>query len=316
MELKDIARKLKNEKSVAIFCHVLPDGDCIGSAVALKLALIKAGIYAEVFCDDVIPEKFSFLPETSSFKRELAGNFSAFFAVDCADLTRIGKFSNNFSSFKNTYNIDHHISNTRYADNNYVKNNSSNCENIYELICLMGIEIDGDIANLLMTGVMTDTGNFRHSSVTANTFAVAGRLLTLGANVNQIHYYMFTRQSKQRAALFGKVMTKIRYFADGKMALISIFTSDFKETGAKIEETEGFIDFLTGIEGVEVAVSMRETENGAFKISLRSKKTNVNEIAAIFGGGGHERASGCKIFGEYEEVVDKIRYAVISHMAE
>ena len=316
ISLTDLSLKLKGEKSVAVICHVRPDGDTIGSAFALALALEHLGISAVVACDDALPSRFFFLNPIKEVKRALDGDYSAIIAIDCADITRLGNFYEQFNKHKNTYNIDHHVSNTRYAKINYVLDNASNCENVFELIDALGVEITEDIANLLAMGVMTDTGCFKHKNVTANTLFVAGKLKEKGANLNDIYYNMFSAQSKERAKLFGRTMSKIRYELDGKLAIASILQKDLLEVGAEQSETEGFIDFLMGINGVEVGICILEIAKNKYKISFRSKSADVNAVASSFGGGGHILASGCQISGEYEEVVDKLTFAVSRELPE
>lgn len=310
ISLTELSNKLKSEKKIALFCHVRPDGDSLGSALALKNAFNNLGIEADVYCDDPVPSRFFFLNAVNVVKNVFAGNYTALIAVDCADITRLGSFSDVFLSHKNTYIIDHHISNTRFAKINYVVDNASNSENVLDLISEMNSNIDTETANLLLMGVMTDTGNFRHKNVTPKTFYSAGKLLELGADVNKIYYYMFSAQSKERAKLFGQTMSKIRYFLDGRFAVATVRLVDFESTGAEQSETEGFIDFVMGIKGVEVGACVMETQKDKYKISFRSKSADVNAVAGTFGGGGHVLASGCQISGDYEEVVDKIYLAV------
>ena len=310
ISLRELADKIKGEESVALFCHVRPDGDTIGSALGLKLALETLGIKADVFCDDPVPSRFSFLKETAYIKNEISDNYSAFIAIYCADIQRLGGFAEKFLAHKNTYVIDHHISNDRFAKTSYVFDNASNCENVLALIEELGAPISVDMANLLATGVMTDTGNFRHKNVTAQTLHSAGKLVEKGADLNNIYFHTFSAQSKERAKLFGRTMEKIRYFFDGRFAVATVRLSDFAAVGAKQEETEGFIDFVMGIVGVEIGACVMEIKPDKFKISFRSKSADVNAVAGSFGGGGHTLASGCQINGEYEEVIDKIQFAV------
>lgn len=310
ISIKAIAEKLKNEKSAAIFCHIRPDGDAIGSAVALCHALKSLGKRADVFCSDSIPERFSCIDGVKDIRSVFSGEYSAFVAVDCADTGRIGEFGSEFSKRNNTYNIDHHISNTRYAKYNCVVDNASNCENVFDLIKAMNCPVTESIADALATGVVTDTGNFKHKNVTSKTFYTAAELKERGADFNKIVYRMFTEQTPARAKLFGLVMSKIRYLLDGKLAVASVFKSDLEKSGALPDETEGFIDFVMGIKGVEVGVCIMQTDEDNFKCSFRSKSADVNAVAGRFGGGGHILASGCRIQGEYEEVIDDIRYAV------
>ena len=157
---------------------------------------------------------------------------------------------------------------------------------------------------------MTDTGNFRHKSLTPKTFLVASKMLEQGADINKINYHMFSAQTDKRAKLFGMTMDKIRYFHDRRFAVASILLSDLEKSGALPDETEGFIDFVMGIKGVEVGACVLEIKKDKFKISFRSREVDVNAVASRFGGGGHILASGCQIAGEYEEVIDKLCFAV------
>ncbi len=318
ISITELANKIKRETSVAIFCHVRPDGDALGCALALKLALKSLGVKAEVFCDEIVPSRFYFLNETTTVRKgfSLDDGYSALIATDCAELTRLGEFATTFNSFKNTYSIDHHISNTRFAKENYVVDNASNCENVYDLILEMGVEITQDIANLLAMGIVTDTGNFKHNNVTTKTFSVASVLKDKCADFNQIVYNNFTKQSKARAKLFGSVMSKIRYMLDDKFAVITITKRAIEEANASPDETEGFIDFIMGIDCVEVGAALLEISKNKYKVSLRSKTANVNAVASAFGGGGHISASGCLLHGEYEEVVDKLRFEVSKELPE
>ncbi len=315
--LSQLSSKLKSEKSAALFCHIRPDGDTLGSALALCLCLNNLGIKSEVFCDDSVPPRFLFLNSASLVKSQFDNaEYSAFVAIDCADITRLGDFAQLFSEHKNTYSIDHHISNTRYAKYNYVVDNASNSENVLSLIKEMGGAINTEIANLLAMGIMTDTGNFKHQNVTANTLFSAGELIEKGANLNVIHYNMFSKQSKARAKLFGHTMANLRYFLEDKLVIATVMQKDMEQVGAVANETEGFIDFLMGIESVQVGICILEVNKDKFKISFRSKSTDVNAVANMFGGGGHVLASGCQIAGEYEEVVDKLVFAVSRHIPE
>lgn len=316
ISLEEISKKLFNEKEVALFCHIRPDGDTVGSALALRNALLSKGIKADVYCEDSISSSFSYLKNVQDVKKEMKDEYSALVAIDCADISRLGKFGAEFVKHKNTYSIDHHISNTGFAKYSYLLDNASNCENVYDIIKTQDIEIDYDTANLLATGIITDTGNFKHKNVTANTLKVAGELFNCGADFNKIIYCNFTMQSKERALLFGITMQKIRYFLDGKLAVASVRLTDIEKSGAKQDETEGFIDFVMGIIGVEVGICLLETEKDKYKVSFRSKTADVNAVASTFGGGGHTLASGCRINGEYEEVVDKLRFAVSRYLPE
>ena len=308
-----IVEKLNSSKIVAIFCHARPDGDALGSGLALCLALINNGKKAYLMCEDAPPEKFSFLPAMKSVRNALPGdNFDTFISVDCADINRMGIFGKAFSRFgKTTINIDHHISNSGFAKYNYVIECPASCEILTDILIEAHYDVNKEIADLLMLGLVTDSGNFAHMDVSPKTFETAAFLRGRGADVNAINYNMFLRQPKSRAVLYGRVMNDMRFALDSKLAIIVITMADLAECGADRSLTEGFVDFPLTVDGVEVAVALMEHKKGQYKASLRSKgRVNVNEIATSFGGGGHILASGCMLFGELEEVIATLTEAV------
>lgn len=315
--LEEIIAKLSASQTVAVFCHVRPDGDAIGGGLALCLGLRNLGKTAFMCCDEYDPEKFAFLPVTKEILTELPeAEYDTFVSLDCADITRLGIYQRRYSKLNGvTINIDHHISNDGYAKYNYVSDCPATCEIVTEIFKRAGWEITEDIANLLMLGLITDSGNFTHTDVTPKTYETAAYLRGNGADMNKINYEMFTRQPKARAILYGKVMSKMRFFLADRLALIVISNEDMTKSGATKSMTEGFVDFPLTIDGVEVSASVMEFKEGQYKISLRSKGTvNVNAIAATFGGGGHVLASGCMLFGSLEEVIDKLTYAVYQNL--
>ncbi len=321
ISLGELAKKLINEKSVAIFCHVRPDGDAFGSACALKNVFLRKGINAQVFCDDQVPKRFDFLQiekqvSRDDLEKQALSSYSALIAVDSADIQRLGKYAFAFSEHHNTYNIDHHISNTRYAKVNYVVDQPANAINIYHLITEMGAKIEPETANLIAMGLLTDTGTFTHKDVGASALEVGSKLVELGADLNLIYYHNFKKQTKNRAKLFGLVMHGLRYFNDDRFVVATITQSQLEQTGASPAETEGFVDFLLGIDCIEVCATVMEIGENKYKISLRSKGANVNAIAGTFGGGGHVLASGCQINGEYEDVLDRLSFAVSRELVD
>lgn len=313
--LAEVASILKKAKNIAVTCHVRPDGDAIGSGLALCLALKKAGKRAYMLCEEGLPERLKIFPSMNDTYNDIPvpmEELDLFVSVDAADITRIGIFERRFTAFKGkTLNIDHHISNPGFAQYNYVlPDSTATCEILPEILCAAGLEIDKEIADLLTMGLLTDSGNFSHRDVTAKTFSVAAMLREKGADFCDIGYEMFTRQTKGRAKLYGKAISEIRFALDDKLAFITVRQTDFEATGTDKSHTEGFVDFPLSIDGVEVAAALMEVKEGQYKVSLRSRSVDVNAIAQTFGGGGHVLASGCMLFGEYEEVVEKLTRAV------
>ena len=316
--LAEIAAVLNNAKTVVIACHARPDGDALGSGLALCLALKNAGKEAYMLCEEQPPQRLVVLPTMENTYQEMPKgvNPDLFVAVDSAELNRIGIFTEQFLSFKGiTLNIDHHISNHGFAKYNYVfPDSAATCEIMPEVLEAAGFEITKEIADLLALGLLTDSGNFAHNDVSPKTFTVAAKLKECGADISYIGYLMFTRQSKARAILYSRVLNSMRFELDDKLVFLIVTQRDFEETGTDKSQTEHFVDFPLSIEGVEVSISLMEVKKNQYKASLRSKRADVNAVAAKFGGGGHILASGCMLTGELEEVVERLKYAVYQQL--
>lgn len=312
--LKEIATILKKQKSAVIFTHMRPDGDTIGSAMALSRALSLLEIKNEVLSEGDIPERFFYLEGVREIKNAPSFQADCFICVDSSTESRLGLLRDVFlAGVKNkvTVNVDHHVSNTHFAKYNFVRERASNCENIAELIKELGVSCDGKIAEALMTGMVTDSGGFSHGDVNGNTFRAAGEVADAGANVGKIYYETIKKQSLSRARFYLKALSRLRFLLDDRLAIVVVPQSLLREFGLKADATEGLVDFALTIESIEVSVCILEVKKEQYKVSFRSKgKVDVNEVAGTFGGGGHILASGCVLFGEEEEAIDKVRYAV------
>ena len=310
---------MKRSNSVGIFTHTRPDGDAYGSAFALSLALDKLGIPNFVCNDSEVPSNLAFVDGLEKVKKKPPFEAETLIAVDCSEPMRLGELFEVFCAAKKrkktTLNVDHHISNTRFASLNFVRECASNCMNIFRLISYLGVPLDQSIARYLMIGLLTDSGNFSHDDVNEEAYTVAAELARTGVKVNELVYELFKKQPAQRAALYAETMSKIRYAFDGRFAAIVITAEAMKRHGANYGMTEGFVDFPLGVDTVEIAASLLEMKRGQYKVSLRSKRyADVNKIAAVYGGGGHIRAAGCMLFGEIEEVLDKLSYTVSQYL--
>ena len=319
--IEEIAGAIKRLKSAVIFCHTRPDGDALGSALALSRALSLLKIKNQVVNDTEIPERYLFLEGIERIQRFPTLDAEGYLCVDSSDENRFGELTKTFlkgaKKGKVTVNIDHHISNTRYCQYNFVRERSSNCENVADLIEVLGVEEDVLIANYLMTGIITDSGVFSHSDVDSGTFRAAAKAVEIGADVNAITYNAIRKQTKARAEMYLKVLGGLRYLLDDKLVIAVVPQALLDEYGLKSDATEGIVDFGLTIDTVEVSVCLMESKKGQYKASFRSKgKVDVNAIAGIYGGGGHVLASGCMFFGGIEEIIDKLRYAVWQHLGE
>lgn len=312
-ELTEIAAVLKSVRSAAVFTHMRPDGDTVGCGLALAAALEYTGVKCELLNEAALPAYFSHLRGTERFLTKPTLDAEAYIAVDSSDEGRLGYLEPVFragAKKKITVNIDHHVANTHYAKYNFVRDRAANCENIAELITLMGVPYTKEIATYLMAGLVTDSGNFSHGDVTGDTFRLAAALTDAGADVSSLGYHLLRERTRERAALYAETIGKIRYLLEGKFAIAYVLQSDLARRGLGTDATEGIVDFALTVDSVEVSACLLEMKEERFKVSLRSKGADVNQIARTFGGGGHVLASGCMLFGPLEEVIERLTYAV------
>lgn len=317
--MEQIVKRIQQAKSVAIFTHMRPDGDSIGSALALSAALDFLKIRNQVCVETDIPANLAFVEGVEKIVKKPCGEYDLLVAVDCSDEQRLGALSEEYFIAKRkkieVINIDHHVSNMRFGKYNYVRNCSANCMHIATLIEYLGVPFDKKVAEYLLLGLLTDSGNFSHDDVEEETLLLGAKLVKAGADICRLNYLLFKRQSKERAALYAKTMSGIRYYHDNRFAVIIVTKKNMQECGADQGMTEGFVDFPLNIDGVEVAASLLEMKKGQYKISLRSKTyADVNKIAGTYGGGGHVRAAGCMLFGDLEEVLDRLSYTVSQYL--
>ena len=317
--LEQIADVIKSARRVLIVTHMRPDGDAFGCSLALSSALDFLEIPNQVCDESDIPSNLTFINGVEKIEKKPKGEFETIVALDCADVSRLGALTDYFlraqAKGTRTVNVDHHASNDGYAKYNFVRNCAANCMNVAKLIEYMGVPFDKKTAEYLLIGLLTDSGNFSHDDVDEECLLLAAKLVKAGADIRYYNYELFKKQPKARAALHGAVMSKIRYFFENKFAVICISQAQMQACGADIGMTEGFVDFPLNVDSVEVAAAILEVRKGQYKISLRSKTyANVNQIAGVYGGGGHVRAAGCMLFGEIEEVIDKLSYTVSQYL--
>ena len=303
MSLNEISAFLKSHDNYEILTHAYPDGDTLGSGYALCRALQKLGKKARVITTN-IPSKFVYLTEGVE-KQEFFADFVI--STDVAADSLLGTYMSKYLG-KIDICIDHHGSNTITAKQKFVDSNSAaNCEIIYRLICEMGVEIDTQIADCLYTGISTDTGCFRYTNTTADTLRIAANLVEVGCNAGYINKAMFETKSKEKILLEHAVYDTMLYCADGKCAIIYTTLQMFEELGIGDDEMEGLASIPRQIEGVLIGITMREKQDGTFKVSVRTNDNiNASDFCAQFGGGGHPAAAGCSIEGDLDTVRNKL----------
>lgn len=308
MTLDEILKQIQKAEKIVILTHESPDGDAVGSSLAMKLIVEKL----EKTADVIIPEYsrlFNFLPSAEEIMTDSEiKNYDLAISVDCATLKRMAK-KEYFENAKTTIVIDHHGSNTMYGDLNYVNPASpACCEVIAGMLKYYEINITKDIGTCLMTGIITDTGGFRHVGITPETFEFTADLIRLGVDVPDIYKRTLNTKTRANFELSKRVMDRMEILEDGKVTFTYMNKKDEEEVGAEPGDHEGLVEIGRDIEGVEVSIFIRQKENeDAYKISMRSgNKVNVSDICFLFGGGGHPRAAGALIQGNVEQVKEKL----------
>ena len=306
MTLDHIKEEVEKAKKIVILTHESPDGDAIGSSLAMYLALKSKGKQVDV----IIPEyskTFAFLPGAEEIKKVSEESYDLAIALDCADMKRLNGWSNYFEEAKTTISIDHHGSNKMFADYNYVDPASPACAQILIVILqTLEIEITKEIGTCLLTGIITDTGVFKYPGVTTETFEFVAWLLRIGVKVSDIYKRVLQVKTKSQFELSKLAIERLEFLEDGKITFTYITKEDEKRVNANTGDHEGLVEIGRDVEDVEVSIFLRETEKG-FKASLRSNNAvNVSDVCIMFGGGGHPRAAGCNIPGTLEQVKQKI----------
>ena len=306
ISVKEFADTLKEKDNILILTHANPDGDTLGSGFALCRALMKIGKICAVINADDIPKKYNYLFDDIveiKFKPDYV------VAVDVATVKLLGGLE---EQYKIDMCIDHHSTNTEYANLLLLEDVPAACQIMYEVVLALGVEVDKKIADCLYTGLTTDTGCFRYDSTTAQTYRVAADLIDAGADNGRINRIMFETKSKTYARLERLAIESMRFYEHERVAVITVTQEMFQLTGSNAQETEGLAPLTRQIEGVEIGITIQERPDGTCKASIRTfESVNAAKLAACFGGGGHAQAAGCKFDCDVKEarrlLVDKCR---------
>ncbi|MBN2397931.1 MAG: bifunctional oligoribonuclease/PAP phosphatase NrnA [Deltaproteobacteria bacterium] len=316
--LDEIAGVIHSCATFLITSHVRPDGDALGSELALYHVLRGMGKDAVVYNQDVTPTVYAFLPGAEEIVHSLESveRFDAVFVLDCSDISRVGDEQDKIRSIPNVINIDHHLSVGTFAKILLTDSEASSTgEMIHRLLTHMGIGITRDVATNLYTAVLTDTGSFQYSNTGSATFRVAADLVEKGADCRYIAKNIFEAKPAVQIRLLGKVLDTLQLYEAGKVGVILVTQEMLRREGALPEHTEGLVDMVRSIRDVEVAVYCYEVSEGRFKVSLRSKgDVDVEKIAGTLGGGGHKNASACRVEGDFETVRGRVLDAIAASM--
>jgi phosphoesterase RecJ-like protein len=309
-----IIEAIRQSDSCCVVGHVRPDGDCIGSQLALALALKSQGRPVVCWNEDPLPRKLEFLDPDHLMQLPKPGQkFDCVIATDCASFERLGRVAECIKDRKIFLNIDHHESNTRYADLNWIDSREpSTGELIFRLLQQAKWSITPDIADCLFTAISTDTGSFQYPTTRPSTYYAAGRLVDRGADVAKVCNEVYQSYPLSRVRLLRHVFNHFRLTHNNEIAYFWLKQADYVRTGARPDESEGLIDHIRAIEPVVVACVFEEMGTDMVRVSLRSKREDldVGEIAKAFGGGGHPAAAGARIAGKPLTVQRRVINAV------
>ena len=317
--MDQIIRYLKNSDHILVATHTNPDGDAIGSLIAMGLCLDVLNKKTTLYNESPIPAVYRFLPATNRVVRNLKNeNYDLAVILDCGDLQRIGKAVSMVRQVPVIVNIDHHVTNTRFGHFQLIDTSAcATAEIVYRLIKQMDVPFDKAIATSIYTGILTDTGSFRFSNTNRAAFSICQEMVGLGVDPYIIAQHVYGTYSLGRIKLLNLALDSIEISDNGKLSIMTLTQDMFNETHTQAEDVDGLINYAKRIEDIKMAALIQEHRNSkkklnafnSFHISLRSNgSVDVAAIAASFGGGGHSSAAGFSI----ESTLSDIKLQLLS----
>jgi len=315
VDLAGAAALIGQANRILFFLHVSPDGDSIGSTLAMVRALRHIGKQVVAVGVDPVPRIYQYLSGwDSAFTpwQEVEGQWDLACFLDCGDLERIGDAMPIVGKARTTLNVDHHITNGVYGDYNYLDFSAAAVgEMAYLLLRHLGLAIDPQIAMALYTSIVADTGGFRYDNVTPRTHQIAADLIGAGAKPYEVASAIFENESLGRLALLSRALSTLQVDPSGQIAHMYVSREMLEQVGAGEEDVEGLVNYARKVSGVEVGLIFRELVDGRIRVGLRSRRTvDVGEIAKQFGGGGHARAAGCGFACSIDEARSRVLSAL------
>ncbi|MFH1654494.1 MAG: bifunctional oligoribonuclease/PAP phosphatase NrnA [Pseudomonadota bacterium] len=309
MQVEKFAALVDAAKKILIVFHVNPDGDAIGSALALKRMCEKKNKEVTVYCKDTVPWNLKFLNGSEKIVSTLEGEFDLTIILDCGSASRVGNTFEEFEGKGKVVVIDHHIDNDQKAELKIIDQKAAAVGDLlFRLFNELGWKMDAEVAQALFCGIVTDTAFFRYSNVSAGLFERTAELVKLGASPWEVAKHMEDEYPLSRFKLVALAMNSMETFLGGKFCSMFVTEKMFKEAGATMEQSEDFSEIPRSVENVEVSALFREKSKNVIRVSLRSKDyVNVSDLAKKFDGGGHARAAGCTI----EDTIDNARKFII-----
>ena len=306
--MDEIIKILKEAETVAICPHISEDADCIGSSLAMKCALSHMGKKADIYISAPLEARLDFLNADAIIYEGDAKEYDVCLCLDCGDIKRLGARIELFEKAKITASVDHHMTNTHFAEYNYVEADASATgEILCRMIENMGVVIDAEIAGYLFTAIASDTGSFKYSNVSPATLRETAKLLEKGIDNAYISRMLFDTMDENYMRFEGHLMNCIKTYYGGKLAVLVVTNNDIKSYGIDPTATGDTVNIARKVAGSEIAVSIREMDD-KIKMSFRSNEdADVSRIAAEFGGGGHMKASGASVeLMELDKLLEKV----------
>jgi phosphoesterase RecJ-like protein len=312
--IHEVIQEIERNNTFLVSTHINPEGDALGSALALALALQTLGKKALVVNRDPVPRFLDFLPYQGIFQQrnQVTEPYDVLAVLDCGDLARTALFDPKNLPAARVINIDHHLTNQQFGHVNWIQvEATATGEMIFELIKALGIRMTSEMALCLYTTIVTETGSFRYSNTSARTFLITAELVGYGVEPWRVAQQLFERNTTGQLKLLADLLSKMEVSRDGRMAWMEVNQDLFSATKTSAEDIENFVNYPRSIEGVEVAILFRELSSDSYKLSFRSKgRVDVARLAEQFGGGGHRNAAGCVVKGRMEQVKEKVLPAV------
>jgi phosphoesterase RecJ-like protein len=309
LKIKELKKTIDTSGAFIVAAHVDPEGDAIGSSLAIYFALKSLGKKVCIYNESGVPRILKFLPGAEYVVTDIdsVNEYDCIIVVDCGDLGRLGRLRDRLEKLK-IINIDHHSTNDLFGDLNFVdKKAVAAGEVVFDLLKKLGIPISLEIAVILYTAIVVDTGSFRYASTTPKSFKIAAELLAVGVDPWKVAKNIYENFPFERMKLLGKVLETLELVKNGSIAFMVVTKDLLSRNNATEDLTEGFVNFGRAVDGVEASILIKEAGEDAYKLSLRSKGIiNVADIAQRLGGGGHRNAAGCKIKGTLSDVKQKV----------
>jgi phosphoesterase RecJ-like protein len=311
--IQKIIEVIRTNSSFLLTAHESPDGDAIGSSLALASFLRRIGKEVTVYYQDPVPDLYAFLPSADSVLHHIPDkHFDVSFVLDIGERKRAGKEFCDFSKVTTTVNLDHHLSCDNFGDYNLIDPQAAATGVlVYRIASRYGYRFDYETALCLYIAIITDTGSFRYSNANREAFTIAGEMIECGVNAWDVAEQLYENQPQKRLELLARCLPSLEVIKDGLAASVTVTLDMYSATGGDAELTDGFVNYPRSIRGVEVAIFFRQLEEKKFKVGFRSKgKINVAAFSAGMGGGGHHNAAGCTLEGTLDEVKTKV-YAIV-----